>query len=261
MSQSTQSGLYVPRTSGMHALNPLTKLVLAGCLIAVDFLAPNFWLPSLLFIGVILPLSFWGKVTGPIARVLMRAAGPIVILLFIIQSLFYPGGKTVLASFAIFSIKQEGVQFAYLITTRLITMAGALLLLLCTTHTGTLMADLSRRKVPPFLIYIVVSTLQLIPQVQAKARTIIDAQRARGLQTEGGVLLRIRALLPLVIPLVLGSLQETEERAIALEARGFKARRPKTSLIVVPDSSRQSISRIGLILVALFCIVGAYLWR
>jgi energy-coupling factor transport system permease protein len=261
MSQSAQAGLYVSRSSGLHALNPLTKLVLAGCLIVVDFLAPNFWLPSLLFIGVVLPLSLWGKVASPVVRLLIKTAGPIAVLPFIIQSLFYSGGKTVLVSFAFFSIKLEGVQFAYLITTRILTMAGALFVLLCTTHLTILMADLSRRKVPPFLIYIVVSTLQLIPQVQAKARTIIDAQHSRGLRTEGGVLLRMRALLPLVIPLVLGSLQETEERAIALEARGFKARRRKTSLIVVPDSSRQFIARISFILVALFCIVGAYLWR
>jgi energy-coupling factor transporter transmembrane protein EcfT len=123
------------------------------------------------------------------------------------------------------------------------------------------MADLSRRGVPPTLIYIVSSTLQLIPQVQARARTIIDAQQARGLETGGGPLSRIRALLPLLVPLVLGSLQETEERAIALEARAFRARARKTTLVVVPDSSRQSLARTGLILLAIIIIVGAYLWR
>jgi energy-coupling factor transport system permease protein len=261
MSQQVQLGLYTSRSSGLHALNPLTKLTLTGCLIAVNFLAPSYWLPSILFLVVVLPLSFWGKIAGIIARIMLRAIVPVIILLLIIQSLFYPGGKTVLFSFAIFSVKLEGVRFAFLTATRLLTMVAALLLLLCTTHPSTLMADLSRRGIPPTLIYIVSSTLQLIPQVQARARTIIDSQQARGLETGGGPLSRIRALLPLVVPLVLGSLQETEERAIALEARAFKARGRKTTLVVVPDSSRQSLARTGLILVAIIIIVGAYLWR
>ena len=104
------------------------------------------------------------------------------------------------------------------------------------THPSTLMTALTQRGLPPSLTYIIVSTLQIIPQMQLKASTIIDAQRSRGLETQGGLHRRVSALLPLVGPLVFGSLVDVEERAIAIEARAFKAKRTKTSLIEIPDS-------------------------
>jgi len=63
-----------------------------------------------------------------------------------------------------------------------------------------LMTAFTQRGLPTSLTYIIVSTLQIIPQMQAKAGTIIDAQRSRGLETSGNLLNRIRALIPLVGP-------------------------------------------------------------
>jgi energy-coupling factor transport system permease protein len=251
--------LYIERDSPLHRLNPLTKLTLTLCLVLVDFLGPGYWLPTILFVAVLLPLSLWGRVTGEFLRTVVRLLLPLVAFLFVMQSLFYPGGRTVLFEFWIFSVKLEGVQFAYLTATRIITMVGAFLLLLFTTHPSALMADLNRRGVSPSLTYIIVSTLQIIPEMRNKANTIMDAQRARGLETGGSPLQRVRALLPLVAPLVFGSLVDVEERAIALEARAFKANRTKTSLIEIPDSPAQRLARFGLIGLAVF-VIGAGLW-
>ena len=54
-----------------------------------------------------------------------------------------------------------------------------------------------------------------------RAETIIAAQRARGLDTEGSVWRRIRGVVPIVGPVILGAIGEVEERTMALEARGF----------------------------------------
>jgi energy-coupling factor transporter transmembrane protein EcfT len=121
------------------------------------------------------------------------------------------------------------------------------------------MTALTQHGLPASLTYIIVSTLQIIPQMQAKAGTIIDAQRSRGLETEGGLHRRIGALLPLVGPLVFGSLVDVEERAIAIEARGFKASRAKTSLLEIPDSAPQRLLRRGLVAVTIL-VIGVGLW-
>jgi energy-coupling factor transport system permease protein len=121
------------------------------------------------------------------------------------------------------------------------------------------MTALTQRGLPPSLTYIIVSTLQIIPQMRNKANTIIDAQRSRGLETQGGLHRRVNALLPLVGPLVFGSLVDVEERAIAIEARAFKARRTKTSLTEIPDSPRQGAFRLGLIILTVLAI-GARIW-
>ena len=79
--------------------------------------------------------------------------------------------------------------------------------------------------------------------MQAKAQTIIAAQRSRGLDTESSFLRRASSLIPLVGPLVFGSLVEVEERAIAIEARGFTSTRVKTSLHDIPDTNSDRLIR------------------
>jgi len=68
---------------------------------------------------------------------------------------------------------------------------------------------------------------------------------------------RIRALLPLVIPLVLGSLIDIEERAMSLEARAFSRTGEKTSLLVLPDSAAQRLARALLLLGMIAAVAGA----
>jgi len=105
------------------------------------------------------------------------------------------------------------------------------------------MSDLTRRGIPGQFAYVIISTLQILPQMQAKAQTIIAAQRSRGLDTESSYFKRAGALFPLVGPLVFGSLVEVEERAIAIEARGFTSTHVKTSLHDVPDTSLDKMIR------------------
>jgi energy-coupling factor transporter transmembrane protein EcfT len=90
--------------------------------------------------------------------------------------------------------------------------------------------------------------------MQAKAQTIIAAQRSRGLDTESNFLRRASSLVPLVGPLVFGSLVEVEERAIAIEARGFTSTHPKTSLRDIPDTNVDRVIRWLLILLVVASI-------
>ena len=60
--------------------------------------------------------------------------------------------------------------------------------------------------------------------------TITDAQRSRGMETEGSLLIRMKAFIPLISPVIMSSFIDTKERAIALEVRGFGAKGTKTWL-------------------------------
>jgi energy-coupling factor transport system permease protein len=75
------------------------------------------------------------------------------------------------------------------------------------------------------------------------ATRIQQAQRARGLETEGSLLRRSRAYLPLMLPLVLSSLVATQERAMALEVRGFGMRVQRVRRYELPDSTFQRLLR------------------
>jgi energy-coupling factor transport system permease protein len=143
---------------------------------------------------------------------------------------------------------------------RIFAMVSSFILFLLSTHPGEMMSDLTRRGLPGQFAYVIVSTLQIIPQMQAKAQTIIAAQRSRGLDTEGTYTKRIGALIPLVGPLVFGSLVEVEERAIAIEARGFTSTRKKTFLREIPDTPTDRILRWSLV-AFVFLIIVTKLWR
>ena len=79
------------------------------------------------------------------------------------------------------------------------------LLLLRTTHPADLVFALTEHSLPRSFCYILLVTLQIIPDMSARATAILEAQRSRGLETQGG-LRQVRALAPLVGPLVVGAL-------------------------------------------------------
>ena len=227
---------YVNRDSLLHRLNPLTKIVLTLSIILVSFISPANWTSLALLLIVIMPLSFMGKVPQEFFFSALWLILPAAGFIFIMQALFQPVGETVIFKFWILDITKESLLFAFRVSTRIVVMISAFTLFLMTTHPSELMSDLSRRGLPGQFAYVVISSLQIIPQMQAKAQTIISAQRSRGLDTQSSFLRRVGGILPLVAPLVFGSLVEVEERAIAIEARGFTSSRPKTFLREIQDT-------------------------
>ncbi|HEY0738123.1 MAG TPA: energy-coupling factor transporter transmembrane component T [Herpetosiphonaceae bacterium] len=247
--------LYQPRSSPLHRLHPLTKLTFSFGLIVVALGAGIDWVPLALYLLVLIPLSILGGVVRPFLSISLRLLLPFAISLFVIQSLFFPEGTTILARLGPLSIKAEGVRFAFASTVRILLITGALLLTLLTTHPGVLMSGLVQKGMPPTLAYVVVTTLQIVPQMRERANLIVDAQRSRGLETQGSLLRRARALLPMIGPLVLGGLLDVEERTLALEARAFSATTPKTSLFELPDPAYERVLR-WIILLSIVAIIG-----
>lgn len=249
-------GLYVVRQTGIHRLNPLTKLAYVLTCLLVGWLIPGVWSPYFVFLIGIVPMALLAQVFPDVIRNTIKAAIPFAISLFFVQGLFWTGG-TVVQQFGPFSFKAEGIWFAIRGTGRIIVAVSGFLLLNYTTRSDELMRALSEKGLPNSISYIVLSTLQVIPRFQRKANTILDAQRSRGLETEGGFLVRTRALLPVILPLLLGSIVDIEERAIALEVRAFGRPGPKTSLLVLHDTTWQRVVRWLLLLVC----VGVVGWR
>lgn len=240
----------------MHRLHPLTKLALVGFLLVSGLFLPGIWLTYLVFLVIVLPLAAWGRVLRPFLSAVLKTTVPFAISLVLVQGLFWPGGTPVL-ELGPFSFKEEGLLFAARGTGRILVVVSSFLLLTFTTRADELMLALSQRGVPHNIAYIMLTTLQIVPRFQAKANTILDAQRSRGLETEGNLLVRARALLPLIQPLLLGSIVDIEERAIALEVRAFGRQGYKTTLLVLHDTTGQRIVRWLLLLATL----GIFAWR
>jgi energy-coupling factor transport system permease protein len=256
---NTRLSFYVERDSFLHDLNPLTKLVLAFTLIILGYVFPWYWTATVLFVFMVIPLSFLGRIQKEFFQATIRMLLPVVGFIFVMQAFFYPGGVTEIFSFWIFSVSVESIQFAYLTASRILLMVSSFLLLVLSTHPGDLMSDLTRRGLPGHFAYVITSTLQIIPQMQNKASTIIDAQRSRGLETSGSFRKRVGALLPLVGPLVFGSIVDVEERAIAIEARAFTSPIKKSSLREIDDPAWERVFR-WVMLIVIILVIGVRIW-
>ena len=239
---------YVGRDSLLHKLNPLTKMTLVLCLVMVAFLSPFYWTPELVFAIVILPLIVIARIWREYWLAALRLILPTAGVLFIMQSLFLPGESQVLLEIWKFDITQASLESALTNAMRIVVMVSSFTIFLLTTHPSEMMSDLTHRGLPPQIAYVVISSLQILPQMRAKAQTIIAAQRSRGFDTQGSFTKRAGALIPLVGPLVFGSLVEVEERAVAIEARGFTSTRKKTFLHQIPDTKIEKMIRMLLLL-------------
>jgi len=246
---------HIKRDSALHRLNPLTKLTLVLSLVLISFLSPWYWTPHILAVFIIPLLSLMGKVSREFFWAAIRLILPAATFLFLMQAFFQPVGEEVIFAFYFLDVTRESLMFALGNAMRIFVMVSAFTLFLLTTHPSELMTDLTRRGLPSQFAYVIISTLQIIPQMQAKAQTIIAAQRSRGLDTESTFFKRAGALVPLVGPLVFGSLVEVEERAIAIEARGFTSKKIKTSLHEIPDMKFDQTLRWALVLLVVITIV------
>ena len=136
-----------------------------------------------------------------------------------------------------------GVTTAVAALLKLLGVTLPLTLLFATTEPPDLLNDLEDRGLGRRTVFVLGAALAAVPRAQARAVEVIEAQRARGLDTEGSWRRRARGVLPLVTPLVIGSLAEVEDRALALEVRAFGAPGRRTVLYRLPDSGRQRLAR------------------
>jgi len=252
--------MYAARESGLHNLHPLTKATLALCLVIAGLVLPGRWVGYLLVLCIAFPLALWGKVFTPFLRSLWKVSLPLALSLFLIQGLFWAESE-ILFSFGPIAFKKEGAVFALVSMGRILLVMADFILFAMTTRPDTLMISLKQAGAPSGLAYIIVTTLQIVPRFQNKASSILDSQRSRGLETEGNIFVRARAFAPIVLPLVLGSLIEVEERAIAIQARGFNSNNEETSLIEIPDTGTQRLARQALLIITILSIIARIAWQ
>jgi energy-coupling factor transport system permease protein len=205
--------------------------------------------------AVLAPAAVAG-VIRPVARAMFLLALPVAISVVVVNVLFFPGGRDVLFQLGPITATREGLVFAIEIVARLLAISGAIALFYQTTSPAELTVDLERRGVSPRLAFVTNASVQAVPAMLERAAVITEAQRARGLDTEGSVAARVRGIVPIVGPVVLGAIGEVEQRTMALEARGFSRPGRRTLLWQPADSGAQRVVRWALV-AALVALVVA----
>lgn len=210
---------------------------------------------ALTIVAVLLP-AVVARVLPRLLRVGLLLALPLAVSVLVVNLFFFPSGATVLFQIGPITATAEGLVYAIETLVRLVAITGALALFYLTTPIGSLVVDLERRGVSARVAFVVTASVRTVPVIVERAGAIADAQRARGLDTEGSPWRRVRGLVPLVGPVLLGSIGEVEERTMALEARGF-SRPGRRSLLWAPADPRwETVARWIMVLAVPVVIVA-----
>ena len=205
------------------------------------------WPLVIVALAVLVPAAIAG-VLPTLLRYSILFSLPIAISALLVNLFFFPGGQTVLFQIGPITATAEGLSFAIEILARIAAISGAITLFYLTTKPAELVIDLERRGVSSRLAFVANASVQTVPAMAERAQQIVAAQRARGLDTEGSFWRRIRGLVPIVGPVVLGSITEVEERSMTLEARAFTRPGKRSLLWWPPDSGLQRLARYVLVL-------------
>jgi energy-coupling factor transport system permease protein len=212
------------------------------------------WAPPLVVLLAMLALVAYA---GAFRRYLpyLLATAPLLISIILINTFLYPAND-VAFTVGPLSATSSGLTAAGQATLRVLAFATSVALFALTTRTDELVDDLERRGLGRRASFVISTAIGTVPRMVERAREIVEAQRARGLDTQGGVRARLRGLLPLAGPLVLGALTEVEQRTMALEARAFSAPGRRTVLRPYPDSGLQRVLRWSLVVLTIVLLTA-----
>ncbi|MBN8203942.1 MULTISPECIES: energy-coupling factor transporter transmembrane component T family protein [Bacillaceae] len=228
-------GRYVPAESVLHRMDPRSKLVLIFLFVCIVFLANNMLTYGLLTVYTFLMIAL-SKV--PI-RFIYTGLKPVLLLVIftLFLHLFLTKEGEVLFRFGWITIYEEGLRQGIFISLRfflLILMTSILTLtttpIEITDGLESLLAPLNKIKFPVHELALMMSiSLRFIPTLMQETDKIMKAQTARGVDfSSGPIKERIKAIIPLLIPLFVSSFKRAEELAVAMESRGYRGGEGRT---------------------------------
>ena len=209
----------------------------------------------LVLVAVVVPAVLSG-ILPRLVRTSLLVSLPIALSAVIVNVFFFPGGRDVILQLGPIAATREGLDFAVQILARIAAISGAITLFYLTTRPADLVVDLERRGISGRAAFVANASVQTVPRMVELAAGIVAAQRARGLDTEGSLGRRLRGIVPIVGPVILGSIADVEERTMALEARGFTRPGRRTLLWAPPDRPAERVAR-WLLVLTLPLLVGA----
>lgn len=222
------------RPSGFYrSLNPATKLAVAALEVVAAFAIPGWPGPGLV-LAVVVATAAASRTLRSLG-VVGLATMPLVASIVVVNLFLLAGASDPIARLGPLAPTWSGLWVGLLTTSRLLAFSSALALAYLTTPVDDLLADMSHRGLGRRGVFVIGAAVRMVPGTLERVGEILDAQRSRGMDTEGRIWQRARGVLPLAGPVVFGGLTEVEERTMALEARAFSAPGRQTLLRVPAD--------------------------
>lgn len=247
-------GRYIPGDSFVHRLDPRSKLIFVFAFIVIVFLANNavtyaFILAFTLFVIIMSKIRLYFLING---------LKPVIILLvftFLIHILFTREGD-ILFELGFFKVYEEGLRQGIFISIRFLVLVFMTSILTLTTSPisitdgiEVLLNPLKKLKMPVHELALMMSiALRFIPTLMDETDKIMKAQMARGSDLSAGPLKdRLKAVVPLLVPLFVSAFKRAEDLATAMEVRGYRGGEGRTRYRQLKWDWRDSSSIIVLV--------------
>ena len=249
-------GQHFPGNSLVHRFDPRLKLVLTIAYIVLLFAASN---PlgltlSILFLAVMYRVA---KIPGKIIL-------PIVVFTAVLNLFFVSGEGEPLVHIGFLTIYAEGVRYAVLMAVRVMALIAGTSLLTYTTSPivltdaiEQLLKPLGKLHFPVHELAMMMSiALRFIPTLIEETDKIMNAQKARGAQLDTGKMTdRVKALVPVLIPLFISAFRRADELAMAMECRCYRGGDGRTRLKVLRCEKQDYIDLV--VCIACFAVILA----
>jgi energy-coupling factor transport system permease protein len=230
-------GQYFPGNSFIHRLDPRTKLIMLIVYIVALFVAVS-WVSYAVMLAFLIGCIAISQIPP---KSIVRGMKPMVMILAFtaILNLFMTQGETVLVKFWIITITLEGVVRAIQMMVRILMLITGTFLLTYTTSPialtdglESLLSPLKKLHLPVHeLAMMMCIALRFIPTLIEETDKIMSAQKARGADFETGKLMdRVKALVPILIPLFISAFRRADELATAMECRCYHGGEGRTKM-------------------------------
>ena len=246
-------GQYFVANSLIHRLDPRCKLIFLVYLIVLVFLSAN--VVSLAIIALLtLFVMLLSKIPVRLYLKSIKVVIPIIIFTAILNMFYASGGDAApLASFWIFKIYASGLIRAGFMAVRVLLLILLSSVMTYTTTPNDLTDAIERVLMPLKFIglgraihtmsMMMTIALRFIPTLIEETNKIMNAQKARGADLDsGGIIKKVKALLPILIPLLISSVRRAYELAEAMECRCYNGGKGRVRMKQLHMKARDYLS-------------------
>lgn len=246
-------------------LYPICKLWLLGLYVLLIVMANTIKICqlSLLLIPLSLCIPIMFVISGQPKDFLkyIHMIKYLLFFLFFIQTFLLKGNAPVLLwKWEFLHIYLGGLQKGLSLSFNVFNFGGIFYWLFKTSTYQEISVALEQNGLNHKAAYIFLSTFKMIDVLQDSTNSIMDAQRARGVETEGNVFVRAKAFIPIIIPLIVNSMMSVGERALTLESKAYSLKCKKTVLIPVQKNGYETYAIIVGMIITICAAGGTILW-
>ncbi len=208
--------------SPIHNLDPRMKFIYVIAIFIAAILFGSI-IPLLALFFMQIPFVLLARVQKQWIRSL-RGAAFLALFIFLVNI----AGNFFTHNYTVTAADLEG---AVAMTLRFVVLVESFSVFFLTTSPDHLGLALEQSRVPYEFAFAFTTAVRFVPVLAEEAQTIMDAQKARGLELEkGNFMKRIRNYVPVLIPLIVSAIRRSLELAEAMESRAWGATKKRTNL-------------------------------